>query len=276
VFNAIGRYLRAFGYLITGRIDSARKEMSANPYVMQATYDKIVEEKTRRIGQYKDAVAGLISQEEKKKNKLKELSTDVNRLEQLKAGALAKAKAVAQQLQAKGMSIEDIKKNEEYVKCQAAFTDFSSTVVEKNNHIGELEAEVGQSAQTISSHKVQLQQLLRDIEKIRSEAAGAIADVITAKEEQQIADMLSGISQDGTAKELQDMRDMRQRVKANARISRELAGTDNKKLESDFLDYATRTSSNSEFDALIGLAEKADKSSMNAEASKKDARLPEA
>ena len=276
MFNAIGRYLRAFGYLITGRIDSARKEMSANPYVMQATYDKIVEEKTRRIGQYKDAVAGLIAQEEKKKNKLQELTADVNKLGQLKAGALAKAKAVAAQLQSKGVSLEDIKKNEDYLKCQSAFTDFSSTLVEKNNHIGELEGEIGQSAQTISSHKVQLQQLLRDIDKIKSEAAGAIADVITAKEEQQIADMLSGISQDGTAKELQDMRDLRQQVKANARVSRELAGTDNKKLEADFLDYATKTSSNSEFDALIGLAEKTDKSAASSESAKKEARLPEA
>ena len=214
--------------------------------------------------------------EEKKKNKLQELTADVNKLEQLKAGALAKAKAVAAQLQSKGVSLEDIKKNEDYLKCQSAFTDFSSTLVEKNNHIGELEGEIGQSAQTISSHKVQLQQLLRDIDKIKSEAAGAIADVITAKEEQQIADMLSGISQDGTAKELQDMRDLRQQVKANARVSRELAGTDNKKLEADSLDYATKTPSNSEFDALIGLAEKTDKSAASSESAKKEARLPEA
>ena len=47
MFKAIGRYLRAFGYLITGRIDAARKELSTNPYVVQATYDSVIEEKTK-------------------------------------------------------------------------------------------------------------------------------------------------------------------------------------------------------------------------------------
>ena len=57
MFTALGRYLRAFGYLITGRVDSARKEMSKNPYVIQATYDKIVEEKTHDPARY--AVLGV-------------------------------------------------------------------------------------------------------------------------------------------------------------------------------------------------------------------------
>ncbi|MCE2653579.1 MAG: hypothetical protein LW650_08800, partial [Planctomycetaceae bacterium] len=104
MFSAIGRYLRAFGYLITGRIDAARKELSTNPYVVQATYDKIVQEKTIRIAQYKDAVAALIAQEEKKKNRIRELTSDVNRLEQLKQGAAAKAKAMVEQLKARGVS----------------------------------------------------------------------------------------------------------------------------------------------------------------------------
>ena len=55
MFRAIGRYLKAFGYLITGRVDAARKTLSANPYVVQATYDNVIREKTLRINQYKDA-----------------------------------------------------------------------------------------------------------------------------------------------------------------------------------------------------------------------------
>jgi phage shock protein A len=120
-----------------------------------------------------------------------------------------------------------------------------------------------------------LQSLLREIEKVREEAAATVADVITAKEEQQIADMISGISQDSTSKELQEMRDLRQQVKAGARISRELAGTDTNRMEADFMDYAQKSASNAEFDALIGLAGSAEKASPAADTADKS-RLPEA
>ena len=73
---------------------------------------------------------------------------------------------------------------------------------------------------SIANHKVNLQQLQRDIEKLKSEAADAVADVITAKEERDLADAVTGISKDGMAKELQNMRELRQKVRAEAHASR--------------------------------------------------------
>ena len=95
----------------------------------------------------------------------------------------------------------------------------------------------------------------RDIEKLKSEAADAVADVITAKEERDLSDMLNGISKDGMAKELQDMRDLRHEMRAEARVSREMAGTDSKAQESQFLEYARSNTATDEFDALLGVAE---------------------
>ncbi len=258
MIGAIGRYLRAFGYLITGRIDAARKELSTNPYVIQATYDKIVTEKKARIGQYQDAVAALIAQQEKKVDRVRQLTDDVKRLEQLKEGAAAKARQLVEKLKASGQSMEAIRANAEYVKCLGAFNDFSSTLAEKSQHIVELEGDVKTIGETIGSHKVQLQQLLREVDKIKEEASQTVADVITAKEEKAIADMISGISQDSTNKELADMRDLRQKVKAGARISRELAGTDTKRQEAEFLEYARQTTANTEFERLIGIAGEAE------------------
>jgi phage shock protein A len=111
-------------------------------------------------------------------------------------------------------------------------------------------------AKTIGDHKIQLQQLLRDVEKIKAEAADTVADVITSKQERDLADMISGIAKDGSAEELQRMRQLRQEIKAEARISKEMAGTDTKAQEAEFLDYARKTAATSEFDALTGLAEK--------------------
>jgi chromosome segregation ATPase len=276
VFGAIGRYIRAFFYLITGRIDAARKEMSKNPYVIQATFDKIVEEKKARIHQYKDAVAAMIAQEEKKLATIKQLSEETARLEQLKEGAAAKAKSLVTQLKAQGKTDEQIKEHEEYKKCLAAFNDFTSTLAEKNARIEELEADVRQLATNIGSHKVQLQQLQRDIEKLKEEAAATVADMITAKEEEEIANVIAGISADSHAKELQDMRELRQQQKARARISREMAGTDTKRIEQEFLDYARTNVATSEFDQLIGLAGEADKATAASESeTAAKSRLPE-
>jgi predicted nucleic acid-binding Zn-ribbon protein len=258
VFKAIGRYLRAFGYLLTGRVDSARKELSKNPYVIQATFDKIVEEKTLRIQQYKNAVAAMIAQQEKKLAGIKKLSDEVGNLERLKEGAAAKAKIVVDRLKGQGVSQEQIKNNEEYTKCLAAFNDFTTTLAEKNARIAELESDVKQLGDNIGGHKVQLQQLLREIDKLKEEASATVADMITAKEEEEIANMISGISDAGHAKELQDMRDLRQQQKAQARVSREMAGTDTKRQEAEFLEYARKGVATDEFDKLIGLAGQAD------------------
>ena len=70
--------------------------------------------------------------------------------------------------------------------------------------------------------------------------------------------MLNGISKDGMAKELQDMRELRSEMRAEARVSREMAGTDGKAQEAEFLEYARTNTATDEFDSLLGLAEGAE------------------
>ena len=257
MFKAIGRWIKAVGYLLTGQIDSARRVLDTNPHVIKAKYDAIVEDKIERIHQYKQAVAGLIAQEEKKLSKIKQLTSEVENLERLKAGALAKAKQTVEQLKATGISEEAIHDDENYKKCLTAYKDFNSTLSEKQERISELEADIEGYKNNISDHKIKLQQLLRDVEKVKAEAADTVADVITAKQEKELAETFAGIAKDGTAEELQNLREMRQELKAEAKITKELAGTDTKSQEAEFLEYARQSESTSEFDALIGLASEA-------------------
>lgn len=254
MFRAIGRYFRALGYLLTGRIDEARRVMSLSPHVVRATYDQVVEEKAGRIRHYRDAVAGLIANVERKKAALRQLTEEVGKLEQLKAGALAMAKKRADALTRAGKTTAEIQQDQEYLKCRAAFNDFSSTLEEKAKRIAELETDITEAEKRIGEHKIQLQGLLRDLEKIREEREEAVADVITAREEQEIADMLTGISADGTARDLQEMRELRQRAKAGARIAREMAGTDTRVQEAQFLEEARKSAASDEFDRLTGVA----------------------
>lgn len=250
MFGAIWRYFRAIGYFFTGRIDEARKALMLNPNVIQANYDEVITEKTNRLGTYKKAVGGLIAQQEGKMEKLKLLSTDVQKGEQLKAGAAGKAKAVVTKYNG---NVEAVKNDADYIKCQAAYRDFSSTLEEKQKMITELEIDVRNLNVSIQTHKTSITGLLREIDHLKSEKHEAVAEIISAKEEKEIADMLSGISEDRSAKELQDLRDVRRQARADARISREVAGVTAKQSEDEFLNYATVTVVDSEFDKMIGL-----------------------
>ena len=253
--GAIWRYVKSFLYLITGQIDQARRGLDTDPHVMRAKFDDIIKGKVNQIHTYKQAVATLIAQQEKKMAKVKALTQDVRKLENLKAGALAMAKQAVAKLQGEGKTKEELHADPDYKKCLTAYNDFAATLTEKQDHIKDLENDIGEYDGSIANHKINLQQLQRDIEKLKSEAADAVADVITSKEETELADMINGISKDGMAKELQNMRDLRHEMRAEARVSREMAGTDSKAQEAQFLEYARSNTASDEFDTLLGMAE---------------------
>lgn len=267
--------MKAVGYYVTGNIDKARMALQTDPNVVRATYAEIVRDKSERIREYRRAVAGLVTQQEKKKHQIDTLTQESEKLESLKIGAMAKAKKRAEALKKAGKSVDEIHGDEEYIKCRTAYGDFSSTLVEKQARIEELEGDIGNYDEKIKGHKIQLQSLLRELDKLKTEADEAVADMVTAREEKEIADMLTGISEDGAAKELQDMRELRAKAKAEARIANELAGTDTRTQEAEFLEYARTSESSSEFDALIGLAEEVDEKASAAPAIREKEQLPQ-
>lgn len=268
MFNAIGRFFRAIKYLITGKVDNAADALSKNPTVIKATYEKVIEEKKRRINEYKDAISSMIAQEESKKKRLEGLTEEIDKLEKLKSGAAARAKALVDKYNG---DVVAVKNDPEYLKCQAAFKDFSSTLAEKQARASEIDDDLKQLITNVNGHKTQIQSLMRDLEKIKEEKHDAVADMLSANEEKQIADMVNGITNDKTSEELQRLREMRQKAVANARVSRELAGLDAKKAENEFLEYAQKNAADDEFDALIGISAKKESSQQTTH----DAKLPE-
>ncbi len=269
MFKALGRFFRSIGYLFTGKINSAADSLSNNPTVISANYDRIIEDKKKRLNEYKDAIAAMIAQEESKKEKLSTLTEEVQKLEKLKAGAAARAKQLVEKYSGDPNAVRN---DPEYLKCQSAFKDFTSTLVEKQQRAHELEEDLKTLVTNVSGHKTQIQSLMRDLDKLKEEKHDAVADILSATEEKQIADMVNGISNDKTSEELHRLRDLRQKAAAGARVSRELAGMDSKKAESDFLEYAQKTQADDEFDALIGLAAKKEATETNTS----DTKIPEA
>jgi chromosome segregation ATPase len=253
MFKAIGKYVRATWYLVTFRVNKASETLRMNPGVISANYDRVIEEKRSRLNHYKDAVAAMIAQEESKKTTLRSLTTEIENLDRLRTGAAAKAKKLVEKYNG---DTEAVKVDPEYLKCQAAFKDFSSTLAEKRKRAEELDEDLKQLVANVGGHKTQIQSLMRDLEKLKEEKHDAVAEVLSAREEKQIADMMTGLSNDRTSEELRELREMRSKARAGARISRDLAGMDSSKMEADFLEYARASEADDEFDALIGLTQK--------------------
>jgi phage shock protein A len=256
--NGFTRLFKAIWYTLTGRAHESADRMMENPEAVRGAYEDIINDKKGNIQRYKAAIGQLIALVEQKKNAVKNLTDEVDRLEELKTGAIAKAQQTAAALQGEGLTEEEIKQHADYTRCVTAYQDFNSNLQEKTGRITELENEIEGAQADIESHKLQITTLHRDLDKIKSEQSEAVADLITAREQEEIADMLSGISMDGTSAELGRMREIREKAKARSTVAQELAGTDSKGEEEEFLTAARSSSTNDEFDSLIFGAQQTD------------------
>ena len=129
---------------------------------------------------------------------MNKLTDDIDKLEQMKAGTIEKKESITAKLQKEGDSDEEIEQHPDYVRCVAAYNDIHSTLEQKNARIAKLEKDIERLHNDIESHKRQITELHRDLEKIKTEQSEAIADLIAARTQQEIDDLLSGISRDDT------------------------------------------------------------------------------
>ena len=277
--NGFTRFFKAIWYTLTGRAHEQADRLMENPEAVRGAYEDIIRDKQGNIQRYKQAIGQLIALVEQKKTSLKGLTDDIEKLEKMKAGAIAKAKTTAAELQNAGTPDEEIKQHPDYVRCVSSYNDFHSTLDEKNARIVELEQDIERAQGDIESHKLQITGLHRDLDKIKTEQSEAVADLITAREQEDIADMLSGISTDGTSAELSRMREIREKAKGRSKVAQELAGTDSRAEEEEFLAAANATSATDEFDSLIFGAQQTDTPAATEEAkseseSQSDSELP--
>ena len=256
--NGFTRFFKAIWYTLSGRAHETADRMMEDPEAVRGAYEDIIADKKGNINRYKNAIGQLIALVERKKSTVKNLTDEVENLEELKSGAIAKAQQTAAALQEDGMAPEEVKQHAEYVRCVTAYQEFNSNLEDKTRQISDLEGEIEEAQAGIDSHKIQITGLHRDLEQIKNEQSEAVADLITAKEQEEIADMLSGISMDGTSAELSRMREIREKAKGRSVVAQELAGTDSRAEEQEFLAAARSSSNSDEFDALIFGAQQTD------------------
>ena len=183
-----------------------------NPEVIREAYEDIIRDKQGNIQRYKQAIGQLIALIEQKKSSLKKLNDDINKLEQVKEDAITKSKEAAVELKGAGLVDEEIKNHPKYKGYIYSYNDFHSSIEEKQTRITKLEQEIQRAQNDIEEHKNSITALHRDLEKTKTEQSEAVADFITAREQEDINNMLSGISTEDVSEELRRIREIRERL----------------------------------------------------------------
>ncbi len=283
--RAIGRLVRNVMHLVTFGLVKKAEALERHPGVMSARYDEIIRDRVQRIRYYKDAVARIDAQQERAKTRMRlllegdERSPGLKELKELKEGAAALAQERVEELRKQGMGDEEMMADTQVLEYQSQYEDYNSTFEEKQAHYDQLEVDSEEYAKSVDEHMIQLKSMSREIEKLKAEKGEAVADVITAGEEKEIADMLSGIQQDGAAGELASLRETRQQLRSEARVSKKLAGTDMGRERAKLRAAARRKVSNKDFMSAIGVSKEAEEAPVEEAAGKaapeQESTLPE-
>ncbi len=248
MFKAIGRFFKAIGYMLTGKIDASAKGLNENPAVVRAQFDELIEKKRQSIKDVRNAVAGLIRNVERKRSELHNTNEEIEKKLRLMNGA----KAMAAKL-SKGKSREEAQADPEFIKCMKAYQDFKSSLELLEQRKEGLEQDVEQSEKDSKGYEIQLQGMHRDLQELVDERERSVADVAMARETRAANEAVAGIANDGTAEELQRLRETVSQAKAEAKVTSRLAGTDVALQESEFLEMAGSMEAESEFlDDIFG------------------------
>lgn len=276
MFKAIWRYIKAFGALLTGGINGARESLNRNRHVIAATYDEISEDQTKRVKSMSTAVAGMITQKERKITKAKNLTERLKENSEMRDGALAMIEELKSQYDiSTPEGVEQLKATEDYQEASAAYESLSKEIEDDEHTIEELEIGIAEDEENLAGHLAELGQMKDQIEKIKNEKHQTIAAVEAAKAEKEINDMMNGISQNDTGERLQEMRGMRDQLKSEVVVGRKLAGTDSRQRKAKFKKFANKRKANSEFDNLLGIGKEAEAKEGVAKEEATTTQLPE-
>ncbi len=270
MFKAITRLFKTVGRLFSGRINETTDTIAEDSHVVREEYNEVIERMTRQVRDIRDAVAGLMTQQERKKAQGEQLVDDIETLGKKSAGAVAFAKKAAE-----GKNKEEVAQSPEYVRAMEAYKNFSSTLVEKKARLQDIESDIQNGEKQIATYKQQLINFQRDLEKIKAEKHEAVAEITMAKHQREVNEALAGIGSNDGAEQLSSLRDRVNKVSAQAQITGDLAGTNVALEEAEFLSMAEESVARSEFDDLIFGAEEAPSSTPDSKEKPSIEKLPE-
>jgi phage shock protein A len=154
-----------------------------------------------------------------------------------------------------GKTKEEIFSDPEVQKHQNAHAKAETEYEDLQKQIGAKEAEISGHQKNIATYKIELTNIQRSIKDLEGEAATNKAKMAIAKEVEGINDVLAGIATDEGDKDLEAVRDAVARREAGAQISAELAGTDTRREDAEYENFASTSQASADFMDFLDLDE---------------------
>lgn len=258
LFRSITEFFKSLSKQAEGSIDQAADRMRTDADALKSKYDDVIREKIKNIKDYRGAMSNMVHQKDKMVEKAKELTQEVGKLEELKAGAAAKVRKLVSSLKGEGKTQADIEANPEFAEGKQHYSRFAEQLAQKQAEIEDLEQRASEIEAKMGGHKEQLGKMLKEIDQLREEAAESVAEVAAAGEEMEARNMMSNMGGGSNAdEELAKLREIRARSNAEAKIAHELAdsGADADSLTKEFLEKAEAESAADDFASLVGLGD---------------------
>lgn len=204
---------------------------------IRSSYEQLIEEKATRLQRYREALAKLEAQWEKRKGRISSQQESLERLARSRDKALAQSTRIVDELKAADHSLESIKADVGYRQTLATYTDRSVHLEEELERLQELEVEADDLHQKIRQHDAQLEVLVGELEELREEARDVEAELTLTELEQELIDIRTGVARSDLARQREAMLRSVRDKRAELKVTKRLAGVTR---ESDDLEYLQR------------------------------------
>jgi|GEM_PF-2456459 len=258
----MGRFFRVLFYWVSGQFIWGAKALERDPHVIEARFDAAIGKYRERLAVVKDAVGGIVALREQRKMDLDRLKKQQTEFQETLEGAEALAADVAKKLKKAGKTDDEVQQDPDFTQYSAAYADAESSLQGVNESIERISRDIATYEQQANDHVIRLQQMQREMKQIEGEKYETLVDVAMSSQEKEINDMVSGFATDGTAKDLQDLRELRMKARGDAEVARKLSGADAQVQGAKLRAAAHATRAGNKLAAKLGLGQNGDADSV--------------
>ena len=248
ILKSIYRYITTLGGLIEGNIERKSDDLLSSASGIKATYQQTREKWTKQYAEIREAIAQLMMVLEQKRKAVKSISEEASSIKIKMKGA-----------------VEQYKKTNE-PKYQEAFTELFSRDKQLLEKQKLLNSEIGELHNKVENYKEKLNDMQVRIKGLKSQEAEAIADIVSSKQIISLNDRLSDLSTDLDDQNLRAIENRRESLKAQAKLSGELATVEEiDNLDKELLTVGNQSEAEDVFAAMLAEKSQQDSSKSGSE-----------
>lgn len=235
--KSVFRFIVTLGGLLSSQVDEGTDALTSTPAGIKSAYRMTRDKWKKQYHDVRDAVSQLFLVMEQKRQETAKLEKEAAELEVMKKGAIEKFKSTREE------------------KYQQAFQAAHTRSGEVQARLGQLTTEVADIERQVERYKLKLTEMQRSIQDLDKQEAEAIADIVSSKQIVDLNDRMSNLSTTLHDENLQAIEKTRQKMKAKAKLSDELVGSDTSQIESEIMAAGMSGDAMDEFNRMLAESE---------------------